>query len=182
VTTIATHAQVAELVRADPDFARRLGELAELIGVDGVEPHDSVALGRDQRRLVLTGRSAASARALLSEEGDLLVRFAAARHRLLSASDNAWRGQWPKGKEPGGGDVPVVVRTRPGSSRQLLFHALCDLLVLHHDDDAVLEEYLTALRLPVRDRRAWHRALTAARREAEDGGGDAQTRGTTSAP
>jgi hypothetical protein len=157
----ATHADVAEFIRTDPAFQRALGDLAKQLGIDRFLPYNSVLLGADQRRLMLTGDGLDGIRRLLRDEYDLVVHFARTCIRELAAADIPDQ-EYPPGEEPDA-DVDETVEVT-GYPPQALFYPLCDLLVLRQQDPAALRAYLKALGLP--GIRAWQSTLTRAYRDA----------------
>lgn len=159
---VATHAEVAAFIREDPDFRRCLAAVGAELGVAEFRPYASALLGHDQRQLMLTGHGLDEARALLAGEQDLVVRFTVATLRELAGPDVPEQ-EWPAGEEPDEDDRDEVLEVL-GYGPEVLFHALCDLLVLRDGDQAALGAYLKSLRMPgVRARKA---ALTRAYREA----------------
>jgi hypothetical protein len=161
---VATHAEVAAFIREDPAFRRCLADVGAELGVGAFRPYLSALLGTDQRRLMLTGHGLDAARALLAEEHDLVVRFTVASLRELSGPDIR-EEEWPPGEEPDPDDRDETLEVR-GYGPELLFHALCDLLVLRDGDPAALGRYLKSLRLPGVP--TWRAALTRAYRQAAE--------------
>lgn len=154
-SAVATHAEVSAFIRTDPAFARCLTDLAGRMGIGGFLPYDSAALGHDQRRLMLTGQGLDDVRRLLADHYDLVVRFTLAGWRELPGSDIP-EEEWPAGEEPDEDDLPGEAEVL-GYDPRMLFHALCDLLVLRKPEPAALDAYLKSLRLP--GLRAWRTTL-----------------------
>lgn len=152
---VATHAEVSAFIRTDPEFARCLADVARQMGIDGFLPYNSATLGGDQRRLMLTGKGLDDARELLAERYELVVRFTLACWRELPGSDVPEQ-EWPAGEEPDEDDVDDVVEVL-GYSPNMVFYAVCDLLVLTRQEPGALDAYLKSLRLP--GVRAWRTTL-----------------------
>ena len=152
---VATHAEVSAFIRTDPAFARCLADVAQGMGIDGFRPFHSALLGVNQRRLMLTGQGLDEVRELLADRYDLVVRFTLACRRELPGSDIPDE-EWPAGEEPDEDDLPGEVE-HVGYDPTMVFHALCDLLVLRGQQPAALDGYLKSLRLP--GVRAWRSAL-----------------------
>jgi hypothetical protein len=161
---VATHAEVAAFIREDPAFRRCLAGVGAEVGVGEFRPYLSALLGEDQRRLMLTGHGLDAVRALLAEEQDLVVRFTVASLRELAGPDVPEQ-EWPPGEEPDEDDRDVTLEVG-GYGPEVLFQALCDLLVLRDGDPAALGTYLKSLRRP--GVRAWRAALTRAYRTATE--------------
>lgn len=159
---VATHAEVSAFIREDPAFRQCLAEVARALDIGSFAPYHPATLGRDQRRLMLTGQGLNAVHALLVDAHDLVVRFAVASLREVTRSDIPDE-EWPAGEEPDEEDADALIAVG-GYSPLLLFHALCDLLVLRQEDPTVLTGYLTSLRLP--GVRAWRTTLTRAYRQA----------------